>query len=572
MPPLADTDPGTRWRLDPALAALLVLAATLRVVGWGSVGLDHFDEGAYAYSAASLAAGGLEAALYPRVELLAPPFQYAAGALSMVLFGISDQALIGLSALLGVGSVGLVYIAGKGWLGRPAAAAAAILLAMSDFHVLYSRSGLADVSFGFWLLGALYCFGQAELRASWRWAVLAGLATGAAWNTKYHGWLALVIAVGALALGARSLTRAQLRGSLARLAIAGLVAAATYAPWALHVSSQPGGYALLLEHHATFVRPAQLVPQAWAHLQAQLHLDGWLGRSAPGLAALLMVLPASPQMRGRRLARAGLVAAAGILAGHAVFLGVAAVAGLIGLGRAAGVGARLSVSFFLVFSALTPLYLPYPRLALPWIMAAVLLAGRAVQAFVRPSDASPVGAEGTGLAWPPWAVRARPVFALAALAAVTGAAALRPPWRSASTYQPKDGFRTATATMAQEVGTEGVVLVWSEPGVAFYLRTHGVPAYPIVDIREAEAWRGEGPVFLLTSLYATRIPGDLGLVRWSEAHPGALTEVARASVRAVSDVRILDDFGLSGEGAPGELPEEPSGYDLRLFRLARPGA
>ncbi|HUG36616.1 MAG TPA: glycosyltransferase family 39 protein [Candidatus Limnocylindrales bacterium] len=561
--------PGTRLRLDPTLAALLVLAATLRVIGWGSVGLDHFDEGAYGFSAGSLAAGGLGAALYPRIELLAPPFQYAAGALVMVLFGISDHALIGLSVLLGVGTVGLVYVAAKRWLGARTALAAALLLAMSDFHVLYSRSGLADVSFGFWLLAALVCFAEAERRASWRWAVLAGLATGAAWCTKYHGWLALVIAAGAWALGARGMTRAQARASLARLSIAGLVAAAAYAPWALHVSSQPGGYALLLEHQATFVRPARLVQQAWAHLQAQLHLDGWLGRSAPGLAALLMVVPTPPALRRRRLARAGVVTAAGVLAGQAVFVGLAAVAGVLGLARAGAAGARLTVSFFLVFSALTPLYLPYPRLALPWTLAAVLLAGRAVQAFVRASDTSATEAEGA-FSWPAWAAEARPAFAVVALAAVAAGATMRPPWRSASTYQPKDGFRTAAAAIAPRVEPGGTVLVWSEPAVAFYLRAHGVPAYPIVDIREAEGWSANGPLFLLTSLYATRIPGELGLAGWGEAHPGALTEVARAPVRAVSDTRILDDFGLAGGPAPGDLPAGWPGYDLRLYRLERP--
>jgi len=560
--------PDAPRRLDPALAAVLVVAAGLRVLSWGSVGLDHFDEGAYAYSAAALASGGLGAAWYPRVELLAPPFQYGAGAVAMLLFGISDRALIGVSTLLGVGTVGLVFLAGERWLGRPAALAAALLLAMSDFHVLYSRSGLTDVSFGFWLLAALLCFAEAERRESSGWAVLAGLATGAAWNTKYHGWLALVIAAAALALGARTADRERMRASLARLGIATLVAVAAYAPWAYYVTRQPGGYALLLEHQATFLRPAEAIPQAWAHLQAQLYLDGWLGRSAPGLAALLLALPAAAGQRPRRLARAAVVGGIGLVTGQAVLVGLAALAAAVGVARSGNAGARIALAFFLVFSALTPLYLPYPRLALPWILAAVLLAGQGLHAFVRAGDAAAADPD-AALGSPAWARRARLALGTASVAAVALCAALRPPWRSAATFEPKDGFRTASEAISRQVDPGATVLVWSEPGVAFYLRTQGVPAYPIVDVREAEGWGAEGPLYLVASLYATRIPGELGLQGWGQSHPGALQEDGRAPVRALSAVRVLDDFGLTGGPAAGRLPEGFTGYDLRLYRMAR---
>jgi 4-amino-4-deoxy-L-arabinose transferase-like glycosyltransferase len=70
---------------------------------------------------------------------------------------------------------------------------AALGLALSDFLVLYSRTALTDVLFVTLFVTALAAFTLAETRKSTWWAVLAGAATGLAWNTKYHGWLAAAI-------------------------------------------------------------------------------------------------------------------------------------------------------------------------------------------------------------------------------------------------------------------------------------------------------------------------------------------------------------------------------------------
>jgi len=343
------------------------------------------------------------------------------------------------------------------------------------------------------------------------------------------------------------------------------LATALYIPWAVYVAQEPGGYGLLLEHESQFVRPGMALAQAWAHFRAQLHLDGWLGRSAPALAALGVVAGLGRERRITSLARAGMVGALGFALGLTAFAGAAALTTAGRMGRSREAGARVTLAFFLVFSLLTPLYFPYPRLLIPWLIASVLLAGVAIHRFV----AGPVVAASDPQSDPNgWTSRlwVTPV-AIVAVGLTGLCTVLRPPWEAGHTYQPKDGFREAASQIAEAVGPGATVLVWAEPAVAFYLRSHGVPADPIADIRELRADQRDQPLYLVASLYAQRIPGAYGLERWRHAHPGQLEEVARAPVRAVSDVRLLDDFPL--EEAAGFQQTGRPDYDLRLYVVSQ---
>jgi 4-amino-4-deoxy-L-arabinose transferase-like glycosyltransferase len=125
---------------------LLALAALIpRLIAFGSLGVDHFDEGGYAMTAAAIASGDAPRGFYPLLHYLSPPVYFGTGAVLMALLGTSSATvLFGLSAAAGTATVLAVYLVGRRWLGRAAAGAAALAIALSDYHILYSRAGLTD--------------------------------------------------------------------------------------------------------------------------------------------------------------------------------------------------------------------------------------------------------------------------------------------------------------------------------------------------------------------------------------------------------------------------------------------
>jgi 4-amino-4-deoxy-L-arabinose transferase-like glycosyltransferase len=527
-------------RVDPVLVVLLACAAALRLWQWDSIALDHFDEGAYAVSARAIAEGLFPARAYPLQHLLSPPLHFIIAGVTMLFVGISDRVLVGVSVCLGTATVGLVYAFTRTAFGRAAALGAAAMVGLADYQVLYSRSGLTDVGFGFWFVVALWCFAESERRESWSWAALAGVATGFAWNTKYHGWLAVVIALAAVAMGARESGRSRLNGALGRIVVGGAIALALYLPWAAYISLQPGGYARMAAEYSQYLRPLQAPQQVWAQLQA--------GRGA----------------HKRALRVASLVAALGAILGAAVFSAVAAVWGVVIAWGNRDAGARIALAFLGAFAVLTPLYYPYPRLALPWMLGSSVFAGVAIADLISPR----IGV-GAGVARPRVPPLARSLAGAGVAAIIVLVCWVRPPWVTAHTFRPKDGFRTAASRIATRLPEDCTVLVWAEPAVVFYLRDRLPGVYAINDIREASRYAALGrPIYLVTSLYAGRLQGALGLPGWSSANPGALSEVDVAPVRALSDVRLMDDFGPSGSSKLDRAGMDA--YDLHLFRVVLP--
>lgn len=550
-------------RLD--LLVLTAVAAALRFWAWGTIGLDHFDEGGYAMSARSIAEGSFLDDRYPLQHFLSPPFLFGVAGSVMRLAGPHDFVLSAVSAVMGIATVALAYLAATRWFGREAGLATGLLVALADFHVLYSRSGLTDVSFTFWFVAAVFCFAESERRGSWLWAVLAGVTTGMAWNTKYHGWLAIGVGAALVLMGLPRSRRDLARGA-ARVGVAAGIAAAMYLPWALFIMDQPGGYGRLAEEHAHYLRPLRALRQTWYHLNTQLYLDGWLGRLAPGLAAITIAFAGGSHAdRRSRLGRASIVGALGLALGNSLFAGVAALAALPRAVARRAPGPHAGIAFFALFCALTPLYYPYPRLVMPWLLAAHLLAGSAVALVLR---------EGfRGLVPPlpsPLAAFVRRGIAVTAAACCAVALFIRPPWQSADTFQPKDGFRLASSQLAERIPESGTVVVWGEPGVVFYLRDRFERVHHVDDLRRLGEYAAESePLFLVTSIYANRIGGPFGRDEFMAANPGVLEELASFPVRAISDVRILDDFApwaAMGSGAAGGM------YDLRLYAVSFHGA
>jgi hypothetical protein len=110
-----------------------------------------------------------------------------------------------------------------------------------------------------------------ERGGSWR-AVVAGVMVGLAWNTKYHGWFALVIV--AMAIVARGFVGRHNAGERAwtvmaakRWLVSAVVAGLCYLPWAAFIQAQPG-YRRLVVYFATCCTDWPVMPSSRSG-------DGW---------------------------------------------------------------------------------------------------------------------------------------------------------------------------------------------------------------------------------------------------------------------------------------------------------
>ena len=468
--------------------------------------------------------------------------------------------LVGTSAVFGVATVALVYATIAPRLGRTTAAASAVFLALSDFHVVYSRMGLTDIAFVFFFLLAIWLFAQSEEKQSLPYAVMAGLATGLAWNTKYHGWLAAVVA--GLAIAPLIVAGRFGRGlkSIGRLVVAGFVAGLMYVPWFLYVQSQEGGYYRLAANHASYLNPGAAFAHTVRQVGNQLFLDGWMGRLVPAVAlAVVVILSADMSGRQRRMVLAlGLpvMLLSGIalgLTGTAVVLGVV---GLITLAKSRAPHHLMLLAMFALFTLLTPLYTAYARLLMPWLCAVYVLAGIGVNSLVRAgSKAIPERRERNYMTV--LAAGASTVFALAIL--LNG---VREPAR---TFIETLGFRDAAVGVSQMVSKGPPVLVIGEPAVVFYLSELGYPARHIDSPNQLFDLHREGTsVYLVGGIYSRRT-GEMD--KWQQDYDAATTHLGWVAAR-VNDVRILNDF------PPDEALLYRRGpmreHDLQVFRIAVP--
>jgi 4-amino-4-deoxy-L-arabinose transferase-like glycosyltransferase len=535
---------------------LAVAATALRVIAPSRLAIDHFDEGAYAMTAAALASGD-GPAIYPLQHFLAPPLFYSLAAALTRIAGTTASSLFDVSVAAGVGTVVIVYLGGRLWFGREAAGVAALAVALSDFHILYSRAALTDALFVGLFVAAIVVLWKAEERSSWTLAALAGVVTGLAWNTKYHGWLAVVVA--ALAATPRLLTpeRRALRATVVRLVVAGAVALSLYVPWILYVEAQPGGYARLASEHSRFLQPSQIVQNGLAQLRSQLYLEGWTARLSP-LALVVWVTLINPVTR-----RMDSLWLAILLALTSLALGATTLIGILALGAAAMVLRRLGtrgspglplgypLAFFAVFTALTPLYFPYARLLLPWFVAATLLAGFALNAMLvagLPSRGRRNGA---------LAIAGTMILVLVA----RGLPAAASPWGS------RTGLQTATFEVNRIASESGPIVVLGEPGTVFYLRQLGREAWHIDRPDDAARYVPAGSsYYLVAGIYSRRVRGPISLATWLKNHPEA-SQVGTAPVPDMSDVRLLDDF--TPANARRFRLEQRRDYDLNIYLVRR---
>lgn len=558
--PISMTDNrSTRFNLTDVLilTAITVVAAALRFCNITALGLTHFDEGGYALTALALAdPSTLRGLDFAYMVTLAPPVFPTTVALLMKLTGsTADSTALATSAIFSTLTVPLIFILARAWIGRPAAIAAATLVALLDYHIISARIGLTDTMFAFWFLLALGLFTWAHRRQSWIGAILAGLVTGIAWNTKYHGPLVIVVAGLAILPQCFFIPRAQFIKAVARIAVAGCVAALCYLPWFLYVNALlPDGYAGLLELHTNHVDLAGAADHIKRHVLSQLYLDGYLSRLAPAIAlsAAMCLSPRSKYLHWRSyLIWITALLAAGFAGSGAITIALLAAAAVIVCLSSRSYSLWILLAFLFLFTVMSPMYRPYSRLLMPWLYATALLAGAMMQIALDQ------GSEQRRRAFVP-TLRLMTVFACVAVAAL---GIVRFGWRQP--FQPfrlYEGFRPAVQHLAPQVQPNTRVVVLGEPAAVFYFRRAGLDARHVNNAAELDTQlNATDPIVLVLGQYARQSPF---LADWVTAHQSSLSPIDHAPVN-VSDVRLLDHHGPQGAAEFRNAPRPE--HDLYLY-------
>lgn len=577
--------PWTRGELA-ALAFVLLSAVGFRMAYPSRFAIEHFDEGVYA---SNLWFGADEGFQYPQRHLYAPPLVPWLLEWTIVFWGPSGIGPMLVSAMAGIATVALVWGTARHWFGPPAGLAAAILSAGSDFHLLYSRTALTDALLCFWLLAAIALFHRALMGQSLSAAAGAGLAAGAAWWTKYNGWLPLAITLAGAA--AWLLMEQRPRRGIVRTtsawAIMAAVAVATWSPVLVGLQSH-GGYAAVAANHSRYIVGLE---NWWSSFEQQAanqqFLDGLLSCLAVGCALLIPAL-VFQSGDGNRSAWnwIGPVAVASLLlASGAAVVGSSVVQAGLAIGgfavrlwlsrhgtpsSGASSNSRLAVwllaAWFVALLLATPLYRPYPRLTLPWLVAAWLGAGAALGQVVRRQ-----GPEITGRS----SGRSRWIFAGAALLAGLAAFGF---WissehlttRGVPGWQPRTGLERIAgriiadaADEARRLGAGGpnelVIYTYAEPAVFYHLRAGGLELVgPIsnLDFVKPGASRLPYPVFLVVGPHALRTQEFR--VQWRQLSD-KFEPVATYEYQA-SDLVLLNEY------APERLTAERPIETVRLYR------
>ena len=373
------------------MAVICLVGVGLRFYRLDRLAIEHFDEGVYA---ANLYAD-LDDYRYPQRHLYAPPLFPLLCELAIGLGGTPDSA-IWVNLLFGSLMVPLVWFVSRDSFGTVAGIVAATLCATSDYHIFFSRSALTDVSLGFWLLLAVWLAGRGMRSGSGLTLGGAAIAAALAWWTKYNGWLAVAIPLGGWGLLAMvsvvqqtGSVRARLAGidreSLLRWGLFALVAALLWSPVVYGLQSV-GGYSVVAKNHAGYLVG---LSGWWDGLQMHFAYHGWLTTwvGVGGLLVFDVLLAIHPGRQRTNLTGALflLVIPSGLCGVGGTF-GVVSFCAVVWIVRgwlispnepasARRIMEAMLVTWWVGLTLTTPLYTPYARLSLPWLVSCWLLVG-----------------------------------------------------------------------------------------------------------------------------------------------------------------------------------------------------
>lgn len=181
-----------------ALGLILLLAAGLRFYRIDAQSL-WYDEG----NSARIAERSIQLILEGAAGDIHPPLYYLLLSLWRTVFGASETALRGLSAVSGIGLVALAWWLGRRLFGIRAGLAAAALLAVSPFAVYYSQEARMYALLALWAALASAWIVTLALpgdKVSWPGAALYALATAAGLYTHYAYPFVMIAQAMALAI------------------------------------------------------------------------------------------------------------------------------------------------------------------------------------------------------------------------------------------------------------------------------------------------------------------------------------------------------------------------------------
>ena len=265
-----------------AICGFFALGLLLRVWHPEREAVEHFDEGVYS---SVIWHDGLRGTPYPAREFYAPPLLPTAIEICSLLPGIGDYAPFAPAALSGLLTIVAMWLLARAWFGKAAGIFVAAIVALSDFHVIYSRMAMTDVPCLLWIIASVYCGTLAIQTHKFRWAAVSGLFCGLAWWTKYTGWLPLAILTSGTITWWIWVGRKQM-GIIRVMLLLGTVAATAglvFLPWWWHL--QPfGGYAAVSANHVSYLGGfASWRDNLASQLSFQFWLDGSSGAFSLGL-------------------------------------------------------------------------------------------------------------------------------------------------------------------------------------------------------------------------------------------------------------------------------------------------
>lgn len=538
------------------LALVLLVAVTLRCARPGRLAVEHFDEGVYA---SDLWYGVGTGHGYPYRHLYAPPLVPLIAELALLMSGIQPAAPLIAGCFAGCLTVAVVWWIGRTWYGSVTGLLAAALAAVSDVHVVFSRTALTDPWLLLWFVAAMYWMERALRTRTYASIFTAGAFVALAWWTKYNGWLPLALAGATIPL-------AWIRGTLAfrevlrTTAAWSAVAAIAAAGWSpvLYGLQSHGGYSEVAANHQRYVVglagwPAALARQA-SHLQA---LEGWPTLLGAPLLVLFVLVATCVPTGGRIRATAPIVfarriepalIAALLLAAGTVWLGhvpTLAAGALIAIAlqmtvfchstksseprqQANSLAPELLGVWLIGLFFLTPLYHPYARLTLPWLAAtwlgAAVLLGHA--------------AERTGGLEPSSSLRPWPWLAAAAVLValtVVGGWRIGPRIQRAGVpgWEDRSGLARATRQLAQAAREELQASDSQSPHPPLILYTLGEPAvfFHLQALYFASDWPVALPAGDLSMLAAAETPPDVPVMLIVGPHAFREFERAEAAQR-----------------------------------------
>ena len=345
--------------------------------------------------------------------------------------------------------------------------------------------------------------GSAPSRYPWREILLAGLFTGLAWWTKYNGWLPLAIgsAGGLLWQLLTPSAERQIRRILICWAMIAVVAFAIWSPvlWGLQ---KHDGYASVAANHRNYVVGFKgWGDSAWKQADHIGQYDNWFGlfteRFGTGASqeriygyatfpdALLGVLqPGNRSFWLPILAQkiAWYANQCAIFALPILLLAITGFALRQCLRSRTGIhqspAASLLAAWYCGMTVATPMYYPYPRLILPWLVATWLGVGLAVHLWRNRTTINVDGlAPRTTRPWSPGKVEWILVVWMTANFIVRSLEGNSHALRDRTSLA--DIARQFTQKIEQKMRGPGfskdglIIYVWGEPALVFNLRASG---------------------------------------------------------------------------------------------------